>query len=115
MLKGKAQDGMIDIFSVKESEQKVFLYNKLTEYAMYWQYNTPTSFGNPDFKELRGWVFGFLSAKKWQIKEYGNKIIVRNNSGKKIIEMETLPLPKSYYEAKKEVKEVWEKFYEVEK
>lgn len=105
MLKGKVEDGYIDCFSSKEKDIVVFFYNQLIDYAMYWQDHTPTAFGNPEYQRMEGWIYGFALAKKWNIEEQKNKIIVKTQKGKKIIELEKMPLPESYFKAKKEIKE----------
>ena len=108
IIKGNVKDGVKEVTFGKQSYQDIiFFYNKLIEYSLYWQLHTPTAFGNPDYNDIKGFIYGYASAKHWGILEKPEKIIVKTYSGKKIIELEILPLPDSYYESLKENAEVW--------
>ena len=105
---GKVEDGKIDIFGNSSYMSVSMFYNMLIDYALYWQNNTPTAYGNPDYSYLRGLVIGYAAAKNWDIRENKEKIIVKNSSGRKLIELVILPLPDSYFEAIKENKEIFD-------
>lgn len=104
---GKVEDGKIEIFGSSLYISVATFYNMLIDYALYWQNHTPTAFGNPDYAYLKGLIIGYATAKNWNIKENKNNIIVKNSSGRKLIELAILPLPDSYFEAIKENKEMF--------
>lgn len=78
------------------------LWNKLVDYATYWELHSPTCNGNLDFVALENFIKGFLSAKRWEIEETDTKIIIKNRR-KAIIQMTKRPKPNSYYDALKDI------------
>lgn len=82
-----------------------FFWNKLVDYATYWEIHTPTANGNPDYNTLTGFIQGFLIAKKWEMTEEPTKIFVRTSQNRLLIEMTKRPIPQSYYDIKKEIQD----------
>lgn len=80
-----------------------FLWNKLVEYAAYWELNSPTVNGNPDYDKLSSFIQGYLVAKNWDIEEEPTKIIIKNKRNQILIEMVKRPLPQSYYDKVKDI------------
>ena len=93
------KDTILDISGV------YFLWNKLVDYATYWEEHSPTVNGNPDYNTLVGLIQGFLIAKRWRMTEEPTKIIIRTSQGRLIIEMTKRPIPQHYFDKKKEIAE----------
>ena len=82
---------------------KKSFWDRLIDYATYWEINTPTVNGNPDFNTLIGFIQGFLIAKKWEMIEEPTKIIIKTSQNRLLIEMTKRPIPQSYYDTKNEI------------
>lgn len=79
------------------------LWNKLVDYALYWELNSPTVNGNPDYERLISFIQGFLTAKNWDMKEEPAKITIKNKRNQILIEMTKRPIPQSYYDKIKDI------------
>lgn len=78
-----------------------FLYIALSKRENYYQLYSPTAFGNTEYARLDGFVCGILQATGWEeIQDESSIIIKRNN--RKILILQKLSKPQSYYEDKKE-------------
>lgn len=91
-----------DIFRyINESDRNFQLYYMflkiLKEFLEYYNWNTPTSFGNPDRDYLEGFVRGFCAAKQWYIDETSDAgmFCIYDKHDKKIFEIE---IPKTLEE-----------------
>ena len=80
-----------------------FLWNKLIDYATYWELNSPTVNGNPDYERLSSFIQGYLVAKNWEMEEQSTKIIVKDKRNKILIEMTKRPIPQCYFDKRKEI------------
>lgn len=80
-----------------------FLWNKLVDYATYWELNSPTVNGNPDYERLSSFIQGFLVAKNWNMKEEPTKITIKNKRNQILIEMTKRTIPQSYYDGIKDI------------
>lgn len=80
-----------------------FLWNKLVDYATYWELNSPTVNGNPDYERLSSFIQGFLVAKNWDMEEESTKIIIKNKRNQILIKMTKQPIPQSYYDKIKDI------------
>lgn len=79
-----------------------FLYIALSKRENYYQLYSPTAFGNTEYARLDGFVCGILQATGWEeIQDESSIIIKRNN--RKILILQKLSKPQSYYEDKKEI------------
>lgn len=97
------KDTILDISGV------CFLWNKLVDYATYWENHSPTVNGNPDYERLESFIVGYLTAKKWDMFEESRKITIRTKQGKLLIEMTKRPIPQHYFDTKKEIAEAIDK------
>lgn len=82
-----------------------FLYIALSKRENYYQLYSPTAFGNTEYVRLDGFVCGILQATGWEeIQDESSIIIKRNN--RKILILQKLSKPQSYYEDKKEIAKI---------
>ena len=82
-----------------------FLYIALSKRENYYQLYSPTAFGNTEYARLDGFVCGILQASGWEeIQDESSIIIKRNN--RKILILQKLSKPQSYYEDKKEIAKI---------
>lgn len=72
------------------------------KYMNYWNNNTPTAFGNPDYNYLMGCVEGYITAKGWGQRETTQKEIILFKGNKKVLVIDKIEKPKSYYEAERD-------------
>ena len=79
------------------------LWNKLIDYALYWELNSPTVNGNPEYERLSSFIQGYLVAKNWDMEEQSTKIIIKNKRNQILIEMNKRPIPQSYYDTIKDI------------
>lgn len=90
----------------KSDRQLAGLYKALAARENYFQINVPTAFGNPDYSFLCGIVNGFLQAMDADEEITGEHIIIRRNQiQRKILVIDKLNRPRSYYESVKDNKE----------
>lgn len=89
--------------TIVDSKGLYFLWNKLVDYASYWELNSPTVNGNPDYERLSSFIQGYLVAKNWDMEEEPTKIIIRNKRNQFLIKMTKHPLPQSYYDTIKDI------------
>lgn len=89
--------------NIVDTNDLYFFWNKLIDYAVYWEINSPTVNGNPDYNTLTGFIQGFLFAKKLTMIEEPTKIIIKNGRNQTLIEMTKRPMPQHYYDTKKEI------------
>lgn len=101
-----------DIFEYGKEEDThlQYLYMFLCVVAKelnYYNYNTSTSFGNPDLEFYRGQIRGWMQAKQWEWNEVkkGDEIIiyVKNTSNRTIFKIEKPRIPKAEFERRKEI------------
>lgn len=103
-LNGNADNGYIDCIYTSGNKQDICaLWNKLVDYATYWETHTPTCNGNIDFIGLENFIKGFICAKRWEIYETHTKIIIKNGRGSELIVMTKRPKPKEYFEKIEEI------------
>lgn len=82
-----------------------FLYIALSKRENYYLLYSPTAFGNTEYARLDGFVCGILQATGWEeIQDESSIIIKRNN--RKILILQKLSKPQSYYEDKKEIAKI---------
>ena len=80
------------------------LYKALSERENYFQNNTPTAFGNPEYSLLCGIVSGFLQGSELEMDEDDNHFIVKRGK-KTVLIVDKIKRCSGYYEAKKEIAE----------
>ena len=82
-----------------------FLYIALSKRENYYQLYSPTAFGNTEYARLDGFVCGILQATGWEEIQDESYIIIKRNN-RKILILQKLSKPKSYYEDKKEIAKI---------
>ena len=82
-----------------------FLYIALSKRENYYQLYSPTAFGNTEYARLDGVVCGILQATGWEEIQDESSIIIKRNNGKILI-LQKLSKPQSYYEDKKEIAKI---------
>lgn len=82
-----------------------FLYIALSKRENYYQLYSPTAFGNTEYARLDGFVCGILQATGWEESQDESYIIIKRNN-RKILILQKLSKPQSYYEDKKEIAKI---------
>ena len=82
-----------------------FLYIALSKRENYYQLYSPTAFGNTEYARLDGFVCGILQATRWEEIQDESYIIIKRNN-RKILILQKLSKPQSYYEDKKEIAKI---------
>ena len=82
-----------------------FLYIALSKRENYYQLYSPTAFGNAEYARLDGFVCGILQATGWEEFPDESSIIIKRNN-RKILILQKLSKPQSYYEDKKEIAKI---------
>lgn len=90
-----------DIYAPKSVRIVGTLYQAVTDRENYYQFNTPTAFGNPDFAMIQGIVVGIERAEEIEETVKDGKIYFRKH-GKTILVVDKIRLHRGYYEAKKD-------------
>lgn len=81
------------------------LYLALSKRENYYQFNTSTAFGDPEYARYTGIVCGILQATGWEESKTKDSIIVKNGS-EKILVMDRIKKSESYKEEQKEIAEM---------
>lgn len=82
-----------------------FLYIALSKRENYYQLYSPTAFGNTEYARLDSFVCGILQATGWEEIQDESYIIIKRNN-RKILILQKLSKPQSYYEDKKEIAKI---------
>ena len=82
-----------------------FLYIALSKRENYYQLYYQTAFGNTEYARLDGFVCGILQATGWEEIQDESYIIIKRNN-RKILILQKLSKPQSYYEDKKEIAKI---------
>lgn len=82
-----------------------FLYIALSKRENYYQLYSPTAFGNTEYARLDGFVCGILQSTGWEEIQDESYIIIKRNN-RKILILQKLSKPQSYYEDKKEIAKI---------
>lgn len=93
----------------KRTEFIVFLYSAISQRENYFQLNSPTAFGNPDYNYYCGVVAGILQASGYEEVRDDNQIVIKKGS-RKVLIIDKVKRPQSYYNNCKENKEMLEGF-----
>lgn len=89
-----------------EYGQKCYQFALIVQdWQNYWNFSTPTAFGNPDYNYLSGQFTGYIMAKEFVEEETDKQIILKKNN-KKLWVIDKVQKPQSYYEAENENREV---------
>ena len=90
-----------DVYAPKPVRVIASLYQAVADRENYYQFHTPTAFGNPDYAMIQGIVIGIERAEEIEESVKDGKICFRK-SGKTILEVDKIKLHRSYYEAKRD-------------
>lgn len=80
------------------------LYDYICKRENYFQFNTPTAYGNPEFDRISGIVTGILIGSNF-IEEIENGKIVIKSGNRKIIVIEKPEKTRYYHESLREIRE----------
>lgn len=84
----------------KSERQLAGLYMAICKRENYFQINSPTAFGNPDYSFLSGVVSGFLQAMDAEEILVDDQIVIcKTKTGRKMLILDKLTKPKGYYES----------------
>ena len=79
------------------------LYRAVAERENYYQFNTPTAFGDPRYQYAVGKVFGVMEAAEITETRENGKIVYRKGR-RVILVVDEIRLHESYYEAKRDIR-----------
>lgn len=77
------------------------LYTAIAQRENYYQLNTPTAFGNPQYNYYCGVVNGILQARGMEEITSDGVIIIKKNNRKKLI-IDKIKRPESYFDSVKD-------------
>lgn len=91
----------------KVDRQIALLYDAIAKRENHYQVNTPPAYGDPEYRYRCGKVEGFLLAMDAYEEEVQGKIVIRKEKGhRKILVVDKVKRPQSYFEARRENSEV---------
>ena len=88
-----------DFDATKSVRLVAALYRAVAERDNYYQENTPTAFGDPEYRYAYGVVHGIMLAEEIEETEYDGKLIFRKGK-RTILVVDKLNRPRGFYEAK---------------
>lgn len=95
-----------DITMTKGVQLRNFnVYKAIQEVENYYQVNTPTPFGDPDYRQKQGFMLGLLTAYGLNIDYIEDIIEVSTIKGTKIMRIQKPLKPDSYYDDIKDIRE----------
>ena len=101
-----------DVFKYYEevSEKGQYYYSflcRVQEYVQYYNTNTSTAFGNPDYAQMGGIVLGWCLGAKWQYIETKEKIEIRTQKGYVVMVVERPKKSSTEIDKQKEINQMW--------
>lgn len=81
------------------------LYKAISERENYFQLNSPTAFGNPQYNFYCGVVHGFLVGSELEEEVKDNEIHIKKNN-RTILVVDKIKRSRAYYESVKEIDEI---------
>lgn len=90
----------------KREERNYNIYNAIRAVANYYQFNSPTAFGNPDYSRACGYLSGLLQGYGLEMQKIDNKIIVKTVGGTKLMIVECPQKPECYYKDRAEMNRI---------
>ena len=103
-----------DIFKYYDefSDRGQYYYNfllKVADYLHYFNHNTSTAFGNPDYARMDGIILGWCYGAGWQLVEDIETIKILSQKGRTIMIIEKPKKSLAEIKKREELKEMWEK------
>lgn len=89
--------------STKRDRQIAGLYRAIADRENYFQENTPTAFGNPEYSFKDGVADGYLRAMELEETVENEQIVIRKN-GRKILVIDKIKKPSAYYKDLAEIR-----------
>lgn len=81
------------------------LYLALSKRENYYQFNSPTAFGDTEYARYAGIVCGILQTTGWEESKTKDGIIVKNGNEENLI-IDRIKKPESYHEEQREIAEM---------
>ena len=95
-----------DIFNNSKVSKRIqllaALYKAIEQRENYYQLNSPTTFGDPQYRYYCGVVVGFLQGMELEEIVENEKIVIKGNN-RKIMVIDKVNRPKSYHDSLKEI------------
>lgn len=95
-----------DIFNNAKISKRIqllaALYKAIEQRENYYQLNSPTAFGDPQYRYYCGVVVGFLQGMELEEIVENEKIVIKGNN-RKIMVIDKVNRPKSYHNFLKEI------------
>ncbi len=73
----------------------------IEKYFNYWNTNSPTAFGNPDYNHLEGEFIGYIKAKEFEKIETKTEVVLCKGN-RKVWVIDKIEKPQHYYDCEKE-------------
>jgi len=80
----------------------VTLYTAISQRENYYQYNTPTAYGNPQYSYYCGLVSGILQASGMEETKIDNEIVISKKNRKKLV-IDKIKRSRNYFNSKKDI------------
>lgn len=81
------------------------VYKAIQEVYNYYQWNSPTAFGDPEYKLKQGFMLGVLTAYELNFDKVDDIIEISTRNGTMIMRIHEPTKPDSYYDQLKDIKE----------
>ena len=99
-------DLVCDYDASPTEKRNMLLYMALSDYENYYQFNSPTAFGNPDCSRKEGYLYGLLAAYELHIARTESIIKIITENGRTIMIVDKLKRPDQYHKERKEAEEL---------
>lgn len=95
--------------STKRDRQIAGLYRAIADRENYFQENTPTAFGNPEYNLYMGTVRGYIQALELEETVENEQIVIRKN-GRKMLVIDKIKRSDAYYQDMAEIRKLRKDF-----
>lgn len=96
-----------DFEMTKKERRNYDVYDAIRNVENYYQVNSPTAFGDPDYSRVSGYLNGLLRGYGLDMQRTDDKIIIRTSySGTKLMIIERPHKPDSYHKDKNEIRKL---------
>lgn len=98
---------------VKEGSREwklMMIYQALEKVENYFQFNSPTAFGNPDHRYMEGYLAGVTQGFGWEVDETEKGWIVIRAGRKKLLRVQRPQKPETYKDELKDIRETLRAF-----
>lgn len=80
---------------------------KVADYVHYYNHNTSTAFGNPDYARMGGVILGWCYGAGWELDENNERIKILSKKGRTIMIIEKPKKSLAEIQKRKELKKMW--------